>query len=151
MTCTMYCVKIEEIFDAMSQLAHQVLPENRRIVNGYVEAAWRRVGPFARSIEKDEEGTPELRSRFEPYVAAEEIRLQRNFEAVKYQIEDSETVRLVSEDGRLETVIEAVPCFRFLHYVDMNPYLDPFPDVLSYFEERSAKDQSCSKICPFWF
>ena len=87
----MYCVKIEEIFDAMSQLAHQVLPENRRIVNGYVEAAWRRVGPFARSIEKDEEGTPELRSRFEPYVAAEETRLRRNFEAVKYQIRRRKT------------------------------------------------------------
>ena len=149
MTCTMYCVKIEEIFDMMSQLAHQVLPENRRTVNQYIQDAWQYVGPFARSIEKDEEGTGQLRSKFEPYVAAEEARLRRNFEAVKYQIEDSETVRLVSEDGRLETVIEAVPCCRFLHYVDTNPYLDPFPDVLSYPEERSGEDQSCSKTCPF--
>ena len=77
----MYCEKIEEIFDAMRQLSHQVLPENRRVVNRYIEVAWRRVGPFARSIEKDE-GTAELRSRFEPYVAAEEARLQRNFEAI---------------------------------------------------------------------
>ena len=107
MTCTMYCVKIEEIFDAMSQLSHHVLPENRRIVNEHIQAAWRHVGPFARSIEKDEEGTPELKSRFEPYVAAEEARLQRNFEAIKYRVDDSDTVRVVCEERRLETVIEA--------------------------------------------
>ena len=147
----MYCEKIEEIFDAMSQLSHHVLPENRRIVNQYIEVAWQYVGPFARSIEKDEEGTPELRSQFEPYVTAEEARLRRNFEAVKYQIEDSETVRLVSEDARLETVIEAILRCCFLHNVDTNSYLGSFPNVLSCFEERSAKDQSCSKICPCWF
>ena len=33
MTCTTYCVKIEEIFDAMIRLAYEVLPENRRGVN----------------------------------------------------------------------------------------------------------------------
>ena len=148
MTCTMYCVKIEEIFDAMSHLSHQVLPENRRIVNEYIQDAWRHVGPFARSIEKDEEGTPELRSRFEPYITAKEARLRRNFEAVKYQIEDSDTVRLVSEDGRLETVIEAVLCCRFLPEVDTNPYLDPFPNVLSCFTERSGKDRPRSKTRP---
>ena len=151
MTCTAYCVKIEDIFDAMSQLSHQVLPENRRIVNRYIGVAWWYVGPFARSIEEDEEGTPELRSQFESYVAAEEARLQRNFEAIKYQIEDADTARLVSEDGRIESVIEAVLCCHFLPDADTNPYLDPFPDVLSYFEERSAKDQSCSKIRPFRF
>ena len=47
MTCTMYCEKIEEIFDAMSQLSHHVLPENRRIVNQYIEVAWQYVGPDA--------------------------------------------------------------------------------------------------------
>ena len=145
----MYCEKIEEIFDAMRQLSHQVLPENRRIVNQYIEVAWQYVGPFARSIEKDEEGTPELRSQFEPYVAAEEARLRRNFEAVKYQIEDSETVRLVSEDARLETVIEAILRCCFLQNVDTNSYLGSFPNVLSCFEERSAKDQSCSKARSF--
>ena len=110
MTCTTYCVKIEEIFDAMIRLSYKVLPENRRIVNEYIQEAWRHVGPFARSIEKDEEGTAELRSQFEFYVATEEARLQRNFEAIKYRIDGSDTVRLVSEDGRLETVIEAVLC-----------------------------------------
>ena len=151
MTCTMYCVKIEEIFDSMVHLSYEVLPENRRIVNAYIQEAWRHVGPFARSIEKDEEGTAELRSRFESYVAAEEARLQRNFEAIKYRIDGSDTARLISEDRRLETVIEAILSCCFLHNIDANSYLGSFPNVLSCFEERSAKDQSCSKICPCWF
>jgi hypothetical protein len=149
MTCTMYCVKIEEIFDAMIHLSYEVLPENQRNVNNYIQSAWDHVAPFARSIEKDEEGTDELRSQFESYVAAEEARLQRNFEAIKYRIDGSDAVRLVSEDRRLETVIEAVLCCRFLHDADTNSYLGPFPNVLSCFEESSRKDQPRSKTCPF--
>ena len=149
MTCTMYCVKIEEIFDAMICLSYEVLPENRRIVNDYIQSAWQQVAPFARSIEEDEEGTAELRPQFEPYVAAEEARLRRNFEDIKYRIDGSDTLRLVSEDGRLETVITAILRCCFLHNVDTNSYLGPFPNVLSFFEERSAKDQSRSKIRSF--
>ena len=108
MTCTSYCVKIEEIFDAMIHLSYEVLPENRRSVNDYIQEAWQHVASFTRSIEKDEEGTAELRSQFESYVAAEEARLQRNFEAIRYRIDGSDTVRLVSGEGRPEAVIEAV-------------------------------------------
>ena len=57
-----------------------------------------------RSIER-EEGTEELRSKFETHVAAEEARLKRNFEGIKYDIDSYDTVQLIAGDGRTEMVI----------------------------------------------
>ena len=110
MTCTTYCVKIEEIFDAMIRLAYEVLPENRRLVNFYVGATWHLVTVFAQSI-KREKGTDELRSKFESHVAAEEARLLRNFEDLNYRIDDSDTLRVIAGEGRIEMVIESARGF----------------------------------------
>ena len=103
MTCTAYCERIEEIFDAMIRLAHQVLPENRKEVNSYIGTVWMTVTVFAQSI-KREEGTEDLRSRFEPHVTAEEERLRRNFEDIKYDIDSWDTARLIAGEGRVGTV-----------------------------------------------
>ena len=103
MTCTMYCVKIEEIFDAMIRLAYEVLPENRSVVEFYICRTWKEVTSFVQSI-KREEGTEELISKFQPHVVAEEARLRQNLKDVKYQIDGPETFRIVSGEGRLETV-----------------------------------------------
>ena len=105
MTCTSYCVKIEEIFDAMIRLAYEVLPENRRLVHGYTATAWHFVTVFVQSI-KREKGTEDLRTKFESHVAAEEARLQRNFEDLKYRIDDSDTLRVIAGEGRIEMVID---------------------------------------------
>jgi hypothetical protein len=107
MTCTTYCAKIEEIFDAMIRLSGEVMPENRQAVYRYIDSVWRRVIQFVRSF-KDEGGTEELRSKFESYVAAEESRLRRNFEDINYRIDSPDTVQLVSGEGRLETVMKTV-------------------------------------------
>jgi hypothetical protein len=107
MTCTAYCVKIEEVFDAMIRLAYEVLPENRKEVNKYIAGAWTHVTVFVQSIKK-EEGTEELKSKFESHVAAEEARLQRNFEDIKYDIDSYDTVQLIAGEGRAEMVIETI-------------------------------------------
>ena len=109
MTCTTYCKKIEEIFDAMIRLAYQVRQENRKEVNKYIAIVWMNVMVFVQSIER-EEGTEYLRSKFEPYVAAEEARLQQNFEDIKYDIDSYDTTRLIAGGGRVETV---TGCFYF--------------------------------------
>lgn len=106
MTCTTYCIQIEELFDAMTCLAHEVLPENRPAVDNYINTAWRLIAVFVQSI-KREEGTEELRSKFGSYVAAEEARLRRNFEDIKYRVEDSDTLRIIAGGDRIETVTEA--------------------------------------------
>lgn len=107
MTCTAYCVQIEELFDAMTCSAHEVLPENRLAVDSYINAVWRFIAVFLQSI-KREEGTEEIRSKFESHVAAEEARLRRNFEDIKYRIGDSDTLRVVAGGNRIETVAKAV-------------------------------------------
>ena len=107
MTCTTYCEKIEEIFDAMIRLAYEVLPENRKEVNVYIAKVWTHVTVFVQSI-KREKGTEDLTSKFESYVAAEEARLQRNFEDIKYDIDSYDTVQLISGEGRAEMVIDVL-------------------------------------------
>ena len=103
MTCTSYCEKIEEIFDAMIRLSDDVLPENRCVVNEYIYYAWIEVGIFTRSIQL-EEGTDELRAKFKSHVDAEEERLRKNFEDIKYDVAGSESVYLVSGPRRIEAV-----------------------------------------------
>ena len=107
MACTAYREKIEDIFDAMIRLAYDVLPENRKEVNAYIAMVWQVVTILVQSI-KREKGTDELRSKFESHVAAEEAKLQRNFEGIKYDIDSYDTVRLIAGEGRLETVIKTV-------------------------------------------
>lgn len=103
MTCTSYCEQIEEIFDAMMRLSGDVLPENRKGVNEYIADVWDEVIIFARSI-KWERGTEELTEKFRSHVAAEEARLQKNFEDIKYDIDSYDSVSLISGHGRVETV-----------------------------------------------
>ena len=112
MTCTTYCEKIEEIFDAMIRLAYEALPENRKEVNRYIASVWTPVTVFVQSI-KREKGPEELKSKFESYVTAEEARLQRNLEDIKYDIDSYDTIQLIAGDGRTEMVIEAL-CAPFL-------------------------------------
>jgi hypothetical protein len=107
MTCTTYCVKIEEIFDAMIRLAYEVLPENRRGVNLYIASTWHMITVFVQSI-KREKGTEDLRTKFESHVTAEEARLRRNFEDLNYRIDDSDTLRVIAGEGRIEMVIKFV-------------------------------------------
>jgi hypothetical protein len=94
---------IEEIFDAMIGLSDEVLPENRKEVNEYIGNVWGEVTIFVRSI-KWEKGTGDLQEKFQSHVAAEEARLQKNFEDIRYDIGSYDSVRLISGRGRIEAV-----------------------------------------------
>ena len=115
MTCTSYCEKIEEIFDAIINLADEVLPENRMEVNEYISFVWRSVTVWVRSI-KREKGTEELRNKFESHVTAEEARLHRNLEDIMYDIDSYDTVKLIAGNRRPETVTSQtlLICFNML-------------------------------------
>ena len=115
MTCTSYCEKIEEIFDAIINLAGEVLPENRKEVNEYIASVWNPAMVWVRSIKRDK-GTEELRSKFESHVVAEEARLHRNLGDIMYDIDSYDTVKLVAGNGRPETVIPQIQvlCFNAL-------------------------------------
>jgi len=123
MTCTSYCEKIEELFDAIIQLADQVLPENRKEMNEYISFVWNHVTVWVRSI-KREKGTEELKAKFESHVTAEEARLHRNFEDIMYDIDSYDTVKLIAGNGRPEMVIPSTP---FLHFSTLIPEQFLFP------------------------
>lgn len=107
MTCTAYCVKIEDLFDAMMRLSYEVLPENRRLVEYYIYKVWELVTMFVQSF-KREGRSEELESKFESHVTAEEARLRQKLEGVRYRIDGSDTFRIVAGEGRVETVIKGV-------------------------------------------
>lgn len=87
----------------MIRLSDEVLPENRKVVNQYIDEVWHGTITFVRSF-RWQKGTEELGARFQSHTAAEEARLQKNLEDIKYGIDSHEVVRLISGHGRIETV-----------------------------------------------
>jgi len=87
----------------MIRLSDEVLPENRKDVNEYISDVWVEVIMFVRSF-RWEKGTGDLRTKFRSHVDAEEARLQKNLEDIKYDIDSDDAVRLISGHGRIETV-----------------------------------------------
>jgi hypothetical protein len=87
----------------MIRLSDEVLPENRREVNKYTNNVWEEVAIFTRSI-KWERGKDDLMVKFQSHVVTEEARLQKNLEDTKYNIDGYDSVRLISGQGRIETV-----------------------------------------------
>ena len=107
----------------MTLLSYEVLPGNRRTVDPHISEIWRLVTVFVQSIKREEgaevfikyqeimggkDETTELMPRFESYVAAEEKRLLRNLEDINYRIDGLDALRVISGEGRAETVGEAV-------------------------------------------
>jgi len=87
----------------MIRLSEEVLPENRKDVNGYIGDVWEQVMIYVRSF-KWRKSTEDLKAKFKSHVAAEEARLQKNLEDIKYDIDSYDVVRLISGNGRIETV-----------------------------------------------
>jgi len=88
----------------MIRLSDEVLPENREQVNKYLCCAWMEATMFVRSF-RWEWGTEDLATKFKSHVDAEEARLQTNLEDFKYDIDSDVVVRLISGNGRIETVL----------------------------------------------
>jgi len=166
MTCTSYCEKIEEIFDAIINLADQVLPENRKEVNEYISYVWTHVTVWVRSI-KREKGTEELRTKFESHVSAEEARLHRNLEDIMYDIDSYDTVKLVAGNGRPEAVMPQPSFLRCNVLISDSQFLFPMlylalkrdlerislarKHVLSHFELYDAVETILFIIDAAWY
>lgn len=108
MTATDYCNKIDQIISAMFHLRDKVQPANRHNVDEYLLSIWDSVMTLTHSVQKYD-GPEGPKARFESYVKAEEERLRRNLEDIRYQIDDFATVSLVTGPGRSEIVSCSVP------------------------------------------
>jgi hypothetical protein len=98
-----YAQKIEDLFSKMEGIRTEVLPANRRSIDHYFTFVWKRVHkltaavPFPLNFTFDPE-------KFAPYLKAEETRLSANLKAVKYIIDGTDTLSLITGVGRIEKV-----------------------------------------------
>lgn len=96
-----YCEKIDDIYAKMFYLVDKVKPMNRRIVDEYLVNVWQVTMAVTFSMRKDR-ASDALKARFQHWVTAEEDRLKKNLEEIRYDIDSTDTVRLITGPGRIE-------------------------------------------------
>jgi hypothetical protein len=98
-----YAQKIEYLFSRMEGIRAEVLPPNRELVDYYFTNVWKRVhrltdaAPSSLYLSFDPEN-------FQSYLEAEETRLSTNLKAVNYIIDGTDTLSLITGEGRIEKV-----------------------------------------------
>ena len=98
-----YASKIDIIFAKMFSLRAQVLPANRTTVERYLHKVWAPVTLYTAAFRRcaiDES----LMSIFASHTNAEESRLRRNLDTVRYDIDAWDTLELVRGPGGIEKV-----------------------------------------------
>ena len=81
----------------------KVRPENRHAVNGYLLQIYEPVTTLQCSVNACPSNDA-LRARFKIYVDSEEERLTANLQAVNYDIDEMDTLALVTGPGRIDKV-----------------------------------------------
>lgn len=98
-------MKVNDILDKMFSIRPHVLPRNKAAVDRYLRNVWKGVGTLTYSFANVTAGYPRpLRERFNSYVDSEEDRLRERLNAIGYNIDALDTLRLVTGPGRVEKV-----------------------------------------------
>ncbi|EED77713.1 predicted protein [Postia placenta Mad-698-R] len=84
-SATIYRDKIHEIFEKMFAIRPHLHEANVLMIDSYLSEIWAK-----------------LLERFQSYIDAEEERLKKNLEAIKYHVDDSTSLALVTGPGRIE-------------------------------------------------
>ncbi|KAM5530344.1 hypothetical protein V8D89_015985 [Ganoderma adspersum] len=101
MTATKYRDMITNISAKMFAIRTDIHPANRNAVDEYLQKVWQPISTLTCSFLRTSQ--PEsLLERFRSYIDAEEQRLRKNLETVKYDIDDRDTLLLVIGPGRIE-------------------------------------------------
>jgi len=111
MTQVEYKRKISTLVGKMFSLLPRVRAENKAEITSYLLEMNEYIMTIVDAV-NDAADDPMLRSRFQNYVESEEERLRSNLEAIKYDIDATETVPLITGPGRIEKVrITVILCF----------------------------------------
>ena len=80
-----------------------VLPPNRESIDDYFTDVWEPIHTLTAAVISLQPGSsnPE---KFKPYLEAEEARLSANLKAVDYIIDGTDTLTLITGEGRIEKV-----------------------------------------------
>lgn len=98
-----YVREIRVIIAKMFALLPRILPANLPAVHDYIESVYRPIMTLIVSVNVVPiDGA--LHTRFKSYMEAEEMRLKRNLEAVKFDIDALDTLSLVTGPGSIEKV-----------------------------------------------
>lgn len=88
----------------MFDMRHNVLPENRYMVDDYLNNVWVDGAKILESLQPAKAILAHLEHKFAGYVAFEEGRIHKNLEGVRYNIDAVDTVVTMTGPGRLENV-----------------------------------------------
>lgn len=103
-TATAYRDEIRRIFATMFSMKHHVLPGNRPLVDAYLHNVWVEGAKIIESLQPAKAMLSQLEHRFNEYTLAEEERILKNLEGIRYNIDALDTVATVTGPGRFEKV-----------------------------------------------
>ena len=103
MTMTKYRDMIDNICAKMFAIRPQVHPKNRHAVDWYLQTVWKKITTLTASFDPTYQDES-LEKRFKSFVEAEEERLREGLELVKYHIDATDTLWLVTGPGCIENV-----------------------------------------------
>ncbi|KAH9955358.1 hypothetical protein BC827DRAFT_878060 [Russula dissimulans] len=99
-----YAHKIEELFAKMEGVRAHVLPPNRAAIDDYFNSVWAAFHTLTAAVLSLQPG-PNNPDKFNPYLEAEESRLEANLKAVDYTIDGTDTLTLITGVGRIEKTV----------------------------------------------
>ncbi|KAF8273627.1 hypothetical protein EI94DRAFT_1563512, partial [Lactarius quietus] len=101
-----YANKIEELLAKMEGVRAEVLPPNRRSVDDYFRYVWDSVHTLTAAVTPlQPDSGPSSGDKFKSYLEAEEARLSANLKAVDYTLDGTDTLTLITGEGRIEKTV----------------------------------------------
>lgn len=89
----------------MLETLTSVLHSNRFIVDRYLsDSSLTKIDLLVRSVAPTNTYDPYLDQKMQPYVLEEEMRLEQNLRSVAWEIDDGNTLSLITGPGRIERV-----------------------------------------------
>jgi hypothetical protein len=89
----------------MEGLLAEVLPPNRHSIVDYFTFSWDAIHMLTATVTSlQPESGPSTSDKFKSYLEAEEARLNTNLKAVDYVIDGTDTLTLITGEGRIEKV-----------------------------------------------
>ncbi|KAF8178111.1 hypothetical protein K438DRAFT_1938825 [Mycena galopus ATCC 62051] len=99
-----YATNINQILAKMFAIMPKILPVNKSSANRYLKTIYRDVYSLTASVNACYVNDG-LQERFASYVEAEEARIRRNLESVRYDIDEAATLELVTGEGRIDKYV----------------------------------------------
>ncbi|KAJ7057115.1 hypothetical protein C8F01DRAFT_1372411, partial [Mycena amicta] len=103
-TMQVYVNKIKELLGKMFAILPAIPANNKSAVNDYLKKIYEGVYSITSSLNYCYINTA-LQEKFQSYVASEEERIRGNLEAIRYDIDASDTLELVTGEGRIERYV----------------------------------------------